>query len=121
MRPLAESFLEPGRPGLLCLAVIAHNNPKRLMLQFLCDNIKWNFGRACMLIIADEEYHYFKRGEKEKVRRKIFSLCLEGCKDSVFPIAPEISGELHVLNPNIGAGSCMLTWSLMRPVCLNAP
>lgn len=74
-----------------------------------------------MLITAGEECHHFKRGKKEEVRTKRFSLCLEGCEDSVFPVAPEISGELHSLNPNIRARGCMLTWDLMQPVCLNAP
>lgn len=55
-----------------------------------------------MLITAGEECHHFKRGEKE-VRMKRFSLCLEGCEDSVFPITAGISGELHSLNPDIRA------------------
>lgn len=87
----------------------------------LCDGIKWHFGRACVLITAGEECHHFKRGEKAEVGMKRFSLCLEGCEDSVFPIIPEISGVLHSLNPNIRARGCMLTWDLMQPVCLNAP
>lgn len=68
----------------------------------LCDGIKWHFGRVCVLITAGEECHHFKRGEKE-VRMKRFSLCLEGCEDSVFPITAGISGELHSLNPDIRA------------------
>lgn len=54
-----------------------------------------------MLITAGEECHHFKRGGKEEVRTRRFSLCLKGCGDSVFPVTPEISGELHAFNPNI--------------------
>lgn len=114
---LAESLLEPGRPGLLCLAIIAHNNPKWVTLQFCVLN--GTLGeRACWVQLVRDAIT-FKRGEKE-VRKKTFSLCLEGCEDGVFPIAPEISGELHSFNPNIRAGGCMLTWDLMQAVCFNA-
>lgn len=32
--PLQKSLLEPGRPGLWCLIIIAHNNPKWVTQQF---------------------------------------------------------------------------------------
>lgn len=54
-----------------------------------------------MLITAGEEHHHFKRGEKEKVRGKRFSLRLEGCEDSVFPIAPEITHSIQTSEPEV--------------------
>lgn len=48
MRALAESLLEPGRPGLLCLAIIAHNNPKWVTLQFCVTVLNGTLGEcAC--------------------------------------------------------------------------
>lgn len=45
---LAESLLEPGRPGLLCLAIIAHKNPKGVTLQFCVTVLNGTLGeRAC--------------------------------------------------------------------------
>lgn len=48
MSALAESLLEPGRPELLCLAIIAHNNPKWVTLQFCVTVLNGTLGeRAC--------------------------------------------------------------------------